>query len=146
MYKSWGGSSKGKRANTWTEAVSLMNGWGEGERQGVVAGLYPSVNCLHCPTALYCRCWETSPGNSCGTGDNKNVNKKNFAAASHSSFERGSGSPYGQSCDFPGRQTLSHEVKLSRDEKVNTPQSYHWLCGFGVFNLTSGAITGSLQP
>lgn len=35
------------------EVVSQMNGWGEGEKQGVVTGLYPSVNYLLCPTAFY---------------------------------------------------------------------------------------------
>lgn len=44
---------QGKRADTWTRAISQMNGWGEGGEAGAVAGLYPSVNCLFCPTAFY---------------------------------------------------------------------------------------------
>lgn len=43
------------------------------------------------------------------------------AAASKEVLE----APFNQPHDFPGRQTLSHEVKLSRDGKVDAPQGYH---------------------
>lgn len=71
--------------------------------------------------------WEVSLGNSHGTGDAKNITKRAWCCLAHL---RGSGSPSSRLYEIPCRQSLSHELKLSRDDKVNMPPVYHRLCGF----------------
>lgn len=80
-----GSGTEDKRANARTGAVAEMNGWRVRGAAGSCCWLIPKGKLLALPYSILRR-WEVSLGNSCGTANDTNVNKRNCTAASNSHF------------------------------------------------------------